>query len=56
MDSLPAVPAQYFGESTGMIKGLMDWIDDRSGIRGLVKEALYEKVPGGALLARLHRV
>ena len=31
-----------------MIKGSMDWIDDRSGIRGLVKEALYEKVPGGA--------
>ena len=31
-----------------MIKGLMDWIDDRSGIRGLVKEALYEIVPGGA--------
>ena len=31
-----------------MIKGIMDWIDDRSGIRGLVKEALYEKVPGGA--------
>ena len=31
-----------------MIKGLMDGIDDRSGIRGLIKEALYEKVPGGA--------
>ena len=31
-----------------MIKGIMDWIDDRSGIRGLVQEALYEKVPGGA--------
>jgi ubiquinol-cytochrome c reductase cytochrome b subunit len=31
-----------------MMKGIMDWIDDRSGIRGLVKEALYEKVPGGA--------
>jgi ubiquinol-cytochrome c reductase cytochrome b subunit len=31
-----------------MIKGIMDWVDDRSGIRGLVKEALYEKVPGGA--------
>lgn len=31
-----------------MIKGIMDWIDDRSGISGLVKEALYEKVPGGA--------
>ena len=30
------------------MKGIMDWIDDRSGIRGLVKEALYEKVPGGA--------
>ena len=26
----------------------LDWLDDRSGIRGLVKEALYEKVPGGA--------
>ena len=25
----------------------LDWLDDRS-IRGLVKEALYEKVPGGA--------
>tara|TARA_B100001057_G_scaffold484667_1_gene563104 strand:+ start:1708 stop:3465 length:1758 start_codon:yes stop_codon:yes gene_type:complete len=27
---------------------LVNWLDDRSGIRGLVKEALYEKVPGGA--------
>lgn len=26
----------------------LDWLDDRSGIRGIVKEALYEKVPGGA--------
>ena len=26
----------------------LDWIDDRSGIRGLIKDALYEKVPGGA--------
>jgi hypothetical protein len=26
----------------------LDWLDDRSGIRVLVKEALYEKVPGGA--------
>ncbi len=26
----------------------LDWLDDRSGIRALVKEALYEKVPGGA--------
>ena len=31
-----------------MIKGVMDWIDDRSGIRALINEALYEKVPGGA--------
>ena len=30
------------------MKRLIDWLDDRSGIRGLVKEALYEKVPGGA--------
>ena len=26
----------------------LDWLDDRSGIRVLVNEALYEKVPGGA--------
>lgn len=25
-----------------------DWLDDRSGIRNLIKDALYEKVPGGA--------
>ena len=31
-----------------MIKGVMDWIDDRSGVRALIHEALYEKVPGGA--------
>ena len=30
------------------MKHLMDWLDDRSGIRGLVKEALYEKIPGGS--------
>ncbi len=27
---------------------LVDWLDDRSGIRSLVHEALYERVPGGA--------
>ncbi len=27
---------------------LVDWLDDRSGVRSLVHEALYERVPGGA--------
>ena len=27
---------------------LLDWLDDRTGIRGLVQEALYERIPGGA--------
>src|SRR5688572_2422397 len=31
-----------------MMKRLIDWLDDRTGCKGLVQEALYEKVPGGA--------
>jgi ubiquinol-cytochrome c reductase cytochrome b subunit len=27
---------------------LVDWLDDRAGVRSLVHEALYERVPGGA--------
>ncbi|MDZ4657368.1 MAG: cytochrome b N-terminal domain-containing protein [Bythopirellula sp.] len=27
---------------------LLDWLDDRAGVRSLVHEALYERVPGGA--------
>jgi quinol-cytochrome oxidoreductase complex cytochrome b subunit/mono/diheme cytochrome c family protein len=27
---------------------LLDWIDDRTGYRGLTKAALYEHIPGGA--------
>lgn len=27
---------------------LINWLDDRTGIRGLIHEALYERVPGGA--------
>ena len=30
------------------MKAVIDWLDDRSGFRALIKEALYEKVPGGA--------
>jgi ubiquinol-cytochrome c reductase cytochrome b subunit len=26
----------------------LDWLDDRTGYRGLLKEALYERIPGGA--------
>ncbi len=31
-----------------MITALMNWLDDRTGIRALTKDALYERVPGGA--------
>ena len=27
---------------------LLDWLDDRTGYRGLLKGALYERIPGGA--------
>ena len=30
------------------MKKLFDWVDDRTGIRKLYKEALFESVPGGA--------
>ncbi|KAB2668807.1 MAG: DUF4405 domain-containing protein [Verrucomicrobia bacterium] len=30
------------------MKRLVDWIDDRTGCRRLVREALFESVPGGA--------
>ena len=31
-----------------MIKQLTDWLDDRTGFRDLMKEALDEPIPGGA--------
>lgn len=30
------------------MKMLIDWMDDRLGVRGMLHEALYERVPGGA--------
>lgn len=30
------------------MKQLLDWLDDRTGFRDIVKDALYEKIPGGA--------
>ena len=27
---------------------LLEWIDDRTGIRQLMRVALYERIPGGA--------
>ncbi len=31
-----------------MIRAFLEWLDDRTGIRSLVHEALFERVPGGA--------
>ena len=30
------------------MKQFLDWLDHRTGIRDLVKEALYENIPGGS--------
>ena len=30
------------------MKALMTWLDDRTGCRSIVQEALYERIPGGA--------
>ena len=30
------------------MKKALDWLNDRTGWRGLLKEALYENIPGGA--------
>ena len=30
------------------MKALLDWLDHRTGYRGLLKEALFEHIPGGA--------
>ncbi len=31
-----------------MIRGFCAWLDDRTGISGVLQEALYERIPGGA--------
>ena len=30
------------------MKSLLDWIDHRTGIRSLTREALFENIPGGS--------
>ena len=30
------------------MNALLNWLDDRTGYRALVSEALYENIPGGA--------
>ena len=30
------------------MSGLMDWVDERTGLRKLIREGLEESVPGGA--------
>jgi quinol-cytochrome oxidoreductase complex cytochrome b subunit/mono/diheme cytochrome c family protein len=30
------------------MKALLDWLDDRTGVRALVHEALFERIPGGS--------
>ena len=41
------MPARLVGRS-GMLGQLADFLDDRTGYRAVMHEALYERVPGGA--------
>ncbi|MEI6037636.1 MAG: hypothetical protein WCQ91_06915, partial [Planctomycetota bacterium] len=36
------------GLRKGLLSRLGDFFDDRTGYRGLIHEALFERVPGGA--------
>ncbi len=36
------------GPRRGLVQRLGDFLDDRTGVRGFLHEALYERVPGGA--------
>ena len=36
------------GKSGQGMKSLLDWLDDRTGVRDFVHEALFERIPGGA--------
>ncbi len=36
------------GKAPGLLGGLADFLDDRTGYRAVVRAALYENVPGGA--------
>ncbi len=35
-------------ETANLMNSLISWLDDRTGIKALMHEALYERVPGGA--------
>ena len=45
---VPAVPDPGRGEDPPCLTQLADWLDDRTGYRRLVHEALEEPIPGGA--------
>ena len=45
---VPAVPDRDRGEEPPCLTQLADWLDDRTGYRALVHEALDEPIPGGA--------
>ena len=31
-----------------MISGTLEWLDNRTGYRALLRDVLYERIPGGA--------
>src|SRR5690606_8181115 len=51
LGALPELPAgsgtQGADRMNDRLKGLADWLDNRTGYRALAKEALYERIPGG---------
>src|SRR5690606_3685741 len=44
---LPELPAGPGTQGADRMRGLLDWLDHRTGYRDVFKAALYERIPGG---------
>ena len=48
MGEVPELQGGGERKTTDRVKALFDWLETRTGYRGLMRTALYEHVPGGA--------
>src|SRR4029077_3802096 len=46
--ALPALPARHRRQGDRLMKALIDWLDERAGVRALWAELANELIPGGA--------
>ena len=45
---IPELPRRDLRKDRNFMNKLLNWFDDRTGIRDLMHEALFERIPGGA--------